>query len=524
MPGAICADLAASADIILHNAAVHGSVGAADAVAICGGMIAAVGESGELMRLSDDDTRVIDCGGRAVVPGIVDAHCHLFAAAAARNGVDCRPAAAPDVASALAALRTAAAQGNGWVRGYGYDDSPVGMGRRLNRYDLDAVTTQRPVRVEHRSGHACVLNSVGLAMAGIDRHTPAPPGGVIVRDGSGEPTGLLLEMGGWLRERMSERDGAAPPDGLRWLADRLLGYGITAVTDAGPDNGLERWQSFASAVNDGWLPLRVTMMVGFGRLGEMRRAGLGYGTAICDGMLTVGHAKIMLTASGGTLHPHPAELTEMVTAAHSKGFPVAIHAVERDAVVAAALALADATSLASPDGRIARDRIEHCAECPPDVLELVAESRAAVTVNTGFLHYDGERYRRTVDADLLPHLYPAGALAARGVPTALASDSPVVEPNPWAAMAAAVTRRSADRATIGGMGVPSVSAALGMHVAGGRIAVGRPADLAVVEPDPWAVPAAELAAVRAVATIVSGRVVIQCRSEIAAPPTQWQSA
>ncbi|MCE2501885.1 MAG: amidohydrolase family protein [Dehalococcoidia bacterium] len=500
--------MAASADIILHNAVVHGPVRTADAVVVSGGVIAAVGNSAELMRRAGDDTQVIDCGGRVVVPGIVDPHCHLFAAAAARNGVDCRPAAAPDVAAVIAALRTAAAQGTGWLRGYGYDDSPTGLGRHLNRHDLDAVATQVPVRVEHRSGHACVLNSVGLAQVGIGRDTPDPPGGVIVRDAAGDPTGLLLEMGGWLRERAGVRSGT-DKTALRRLAQRLLGYGITAATDAGPDNGLERWQSFIAVVGDGTLPLRLTMMVGFGHMDAIRQAGLSYGSAACDGMLTVGHAKIMLTASGGTLQPHPAELAEMVAEAHGLGFPVAVHAVERDAVVAAALALADAPSLELPDGRIAPDRIEHCAECPPDVLELVASSGAAVTVNAGFLHYDGERYRRTVAADLLPHLYPAGALAARGVPVALASDAPVVEPNPWAAMAAAVTRRSAEGESLGGVSVPSVADALGMHTNGERIAAGGPADLAVVEPDPLGAVVEELASVRAVVTVVGGRVVWQ---------------
>ena len=490
--------MATSADIILRDAVIHGAVGAADAVAICGGAIAAVGASGALLRLAGDDTQVIDCGGRAVVPGIIDPHCHLFAAAAARNGVDCRPASAPDVAAALAALRTAAAQGSGWVRGYGYDDSPVGLGRHLNRHDLDAVTTQRPVRVEHRSGHACALNSLGLAQAGIGRDTPDPPGGVIVRDAAGEPTGLLLEMDGWLRERAGVRSGADRA-ALRRLAELLLGYGITAATDAGPDNDLERWESFVTATGEGTLPLRVTMMVGFGHIDEMRRAGLGYGSASRHGMLTVGHAKIMLTAATGRLRPDPGELADMVAHAHDLGFPAAIHAIERDAIVAAALAIAENPA---PAGR---DRIEHCAECPPDVLELVAASGAAVTVNTGFLHYDGERYRRTVDADLRPHLYPAGALAARGVPTALASDAPVVEPNPWAAMAAAVTRRSADGAALGGVGVPSAAAALEMHTGGGRIAAGAPADLAVVEPDPQAAPWGALPGVRAVATVVGGQ-------------------
>ena len=496
-----------TADIILRDAVVYGAAGSADAVAVSGGLISALGQSAELMRLRGDGTQIIDCGGRAIVPGIVDPHCHLFAAAATLNGVNCRPAAVRDVPAVIAALRTAAVPGNGWVRGYGYDDSPLGLGRHLNRHDLDAVTTQRPVRVEHRSGHACVLNSAALTMMGIARATPDPPGGIIVRDAAGEPTGLLLEMGEWLRKRTDPRP-VSDPTVLRQLSQRLLAYGITAATDAGHDNGLERWQSFAEAIAGDVLPMRVAMMVGFGHIDEMLRAGLGYGATRCDGLLNIGPVKVMLTASGGTLHPHPAELAEMVKTAHGLGFPVAIHAVERDAVVAAALTLAETPSLQTAGDVIVRDRIEHCAECPPDVLDLVAESGAAVTVNTGFLHYDGERYRRTVAADLLPHLYPAGSLLARGAPTALASDAPVVEPNPWAAMAAAVTRRSAAGAALGGVGVPSVAAALAMHTGGRHIGPGAPADLAVVEPDPLAVPLEALPSVRAVVTIVRGRAAI----------------
>ena len=81
-----------------------------------------------------------------------------------------------------------------------------------------------------------------------------------------------------------------------------------------------------------------------------------------------------------------------------------------------------------------------------------------VVANPGFLHYDGERYRRTVDADLLPHLYPVGALVARGVPVALGSDAPVVDPNPWAAIAASMSRQSANGVHVGGIGVPTVAA------------------------------------------------------------------
>ena len=393
-------------------------------------------------------------------PGIVDAHCHVLATAATGRRVDCRPAATPDVDAIIDALRRAAATGDGWIRGYGYDDSPVGLGRHLTRHDLDRVSTAQPVRVDHRSGHACALNTRALTAVGIDRRTPDPPGGVIVRDKDGEPTGLLLEMSGWLRGRAGGSDDASDGQmeaGLKEFGDKLLGYGITAVVDAGPGNGLERWQYFHRINGDGTLSLRLTMMVGFDQLAEMRAAGLGYGATVNGGLLNVGHAKIMLTASTGVLRPDPARLSEMVAHAHQMGFPVAIHAVERDAVVASALAIGDSPPLVAEDGSRIRDRIEHCAECPPDVLELVAESGAMVVPNPGFLHYDGERYLRTVVADLMPHLYPVGAMVDRGIPTALGSDAPVIEPNPWASMAAAVSRRSAAGVDLGGVGIQSVA-------------------------------------------------------------------
>ena len=499
-----------SAEIVLLNGKFPAGEGNPTALAVAGGKVLAMGNDREIRRLETPRTTVLDCGGRTVIPGIVDAHCHVLAAAAAGRRVDCRPAATRDVDEIVAALRNSPASADAWIRGYGYDDSPVGLGRHLNRHDLDRVSTTRPVRVEHRSGHACVLNTCALASAGIDRRTPDPPGGVIARDNNGEPTGLLLEMGDWLRGRAGGSDEPSPgvmSDALRRFGNRMLAYGVTAVTDAGPSNSLERWRFFEAMTRNGTLPLRLTMMVGFDRLEGMQAAGLGYGTASNGGLLTVGHAKIMLTASTGQLRPDPNRLAEMVAHAHELGFPVAIHAVERDAIIAAALAIGDAPPVRAGDGSRVPDRIEHCAECPPDVLELVADSGAMVVPNPGFLHYDGERYLHTVATDLLPHLYPVAALADRRVPVALGSDAPVIEPNPWAAIAAAVSRQSAGGTDIGGKKTPSVAEALALHSGQRRIAPGMPADLAVVEPDPLMISPADLPAVRAAASIVAGRLV-----------------
>ena len=205
-------------------------------------------------------------------------------------------------------------------------------------------------------------------------------------------------------------------DALRDFGNRMLAYGITGATDAGPNNGLDRWRYFEVVTGDGTLPLRLTMMAGWDRLEQMREAGPGHGSTSNEGLLSVGHAKIMLTASTGQLRPHPDQLAQMVAHAHELGFPVAIHAVERDAVVASALAITDAPPVKSGTGSRPKDRIEHCGEGSPDVLELVAQSGAVVVANPGFLHYDGERYRSTVAADQSAASLPGGGVGLTGSP------------------------------------------------------------------------------------------------------------
>ena len=163
-----------SADILLVNGRVLTAAGSPTALAVADGKVLATGSESDIRRLVTKRTTILDCAGRAVIPGIVDAHCHVLASAAASLWVGCRPAATRDVSAIVEALRRAEPSPDNWVRGYGYDDSPVGLGRHLNRYDLDRVSTARPVRVEHRSGHACVLNSCGLAV-GRDRPSNTGP-------------------------------------------------------------------------------------------------------------------------------------------------------------------------------------------------------------------------------------------------------------------------------------------------------------------------------------------------------------
>ena len=497
----------------------------AEAVAVRGDTIVAAGGRAEAARLAGPDAKVIDCRGMCLVPGFIDAHCHLFATASSLQGLACGPDEVANIRELQAAIRQRAVtkpQG-GWIRGFGYDDLALEEERHPNRWDLDQAAPENPVRLDHRSGHAAALNSLALQLAGIHRDTPDPVDGVIERAAdSGEPTGLLLEMGPFLRQRLGRlRDERNADEGIARLGRLLLSYGITSVHDAGVNNSPDRWDAMANLQASGLLPCRVTMMAGAGHLAEFLSEGRRWGSG--DPCLRLGHVKIMLSLTTGAMQPDVAELGRIVGEAHRAGFPAAVHAVEEEAVAAAVQVFTESRSIS---GHLpARDRIEHCAECPPELAAQVGRSGAMVVTQPGFIFRHGHRYRHRVDPNLLDGLYPVSSLHRSGATVAFGSDAPVIDPNPWPAIYSAVTGLCGDgRTMLGEDGAParpsngvSVETALGMYtIAGayaegtqdlkGSIRPGKLADLALLDQDPIAADPASLKDVRPVMTIVGGRV------------------
>ena len=513
-------------DLVIVNANVltmDPSLPRAEAVAVVGERILAVGENEDIKRLTGPETRVIQGQGLTLLPGFIDSHIHVLSLARTTQELDCRP----DKASSIRAIAHRVFEWarivppGEWVRCFGYDHLALEESRHPTRYDLDAISPRHPVRLDHRSGHATVLNSLGLQMAGITADTSDPVAGVIQRDANGEPTGLLFEMSAFLSQRVdSGRSQNKMKQGVTAASRLLLSCGITSVQDAGPVNGLDRWQAFRELVDSQILQTRVTMMAGAGQLTDLLDAGLSWGFG--DSNLRLGHVKVMLTMTTGGLHPNLGELRKIAAGACQAGFPLAIHCVEQEAVASAAQVISELPS--RPRG-VPPHRIEHCSECPPGVLDAVQRSGAAVVTQPGFIHWNGPSYRKNVETALQPHLYPIGAIEDAGVPIAFGSDAPVINPNPWPAIYSAVTRKDHESQlfpeTSGG-GRVSVQSALRMYTLSGAesegtqadkgsITPGKLADMVLVDADPLTMDPEGLKDVKATLTIVGGRVALEGR-------------
>ncbi len=493
-------------------------------VAVRDGRIVSIGPAEAASSAQGPKTRVFDCQGYTLIPGFVDAHCHILAFANRLSATYCGPEKASsipqlvnEIAQGSSGDRSRKWDGRGWIRAFGYDEYYLEERRHPTRWELDRVSCTHPVRLDHRTGHGMVLNSFAMDLLHITKDTPDPVDGVIQRDEvSGEPTGVLLEMGPWVRERVGHNH--SEDEARKWaeLASQYsISMGITTLQDATATNGFKQWELFADLRRSGCLVPRLNMMVGAG----CTSAAEGYAMrSNGDAGLRLGATKIMVTLTTGALQPSEEELRELVLKEHTQGSQVAVHAVEAEAVEAVADALLYAQAVdPRPD---ARHRIEHCSECPPHVLDKVAAAGAVVVTQPGFIYDAGDRYSGLAESRILPHLYPIASLAAVGVPIGAGSDAPVTYPDPMASIYAAVTRRTRTGNALGpGQGV-SVEDALKMHTWGGAYACfeehlkgvvkeGYLADFVLLDQDPTIVNSGALRDIRTVMTVVGGEVVWQ---------------
>lgn len=438
-------------------------------IRIRGGLVADIG-----VLAPGEGEVVVEAGGGLLLPGLHDHHVHVAATAAAMASVKCGPPEVTDEAGLAAALGV---PGEGWLRGIGYHESVTG--RLIDRHWLDAVAPQRPVRVQHRTGRMWVFNSVALERLFA---TDLPPSAGLDRQ-----TGRLFDDDGWLRRALG---GVAPS--FAAVGAAYARFGVTGVSEMSPGNDDIFAAHFASERARGALPQRVLMA---GKL-ELGQSGL-------DAGLTLGAVKI---------HLHEAQLPDfdavvaLIEAAHGRGRVVAVHCVTLAELVFTLAALREA-------GVMLGDRIEHASVTPDEQLEEISALRLAVVVQPNFVAERGDEYLADILPEDWPHLYRLRAFTTAGVAMAGGSDTPFGAADPWAAMAAAVSRKTRRRQALGVKEALTPEEALGLFLADpvelGRtrcVEVGAPADLCLLA-RPWREAREGLAADLVKATFIGGRLV-----------------
>ena len=342
-----------------HVVTVDSAKPEAEAVAMAGDRILAVGTNAEVRRLVTSRTQVIDARGRLVIPGFIEGHGHLLGLGDTKRQLDLTTARTWDEIVARVAAAARAMPRGAWIIGHGWHQEkwdrppvPIVEGNPVHA-SLSAASPNNPVLLAHASGHASFVNAVALRLAGIANATRDPAGGEIVRDASGAATGLLRESAQNLVERAHERARAGLTRAQREEESRelvalaaadALSKGVTSFHDAGAS--FEQIDVFRKLATERKLPLRLYSMVrgeSFARMDSLldryRMSGYGNGYLTVraikrqvDGALGSHGAWLLepyadLPRSTGLALEQPESLERVAALARKHGYQLATHAI-----------------------------------------------------------------------------------------------------------------------------------------------------------------------------------------------------
>ena len=523
-----------SADLIVVGGRVWtGVIGAplAEAVAVSGERIVAIGPRARIEALAGPATRRIDAGGGFVTPGFVDAHVHFIDGGFQLASVQLRDAATPEEFVRRVAAHAARLPAGAWLLGGNWDHQLWG-GTLPHRQWIDAVTPDRPVFLSRLDGHMALANSAALAAAGIDAATAEVPGGEIVRDARGRPTGILKD------NAMALVWQAVPPPTPEQTAAAIeraqrhaLAHGVTTVHHMGSWSDLE---AFRAARRDGRLHVRVHACVPLSTWTRLREfvAEQGRGDiwlrhdclkGFVDGSLG-SHTAAFLEPyadagdSRGLLVNDLSQLADWILGADAARLRVIVHAIG-DRAIRRLLDIYE--QVAARNGpRDRRFRIEHAQHIHPQDLPRFGALGVIASVQPYHAIDDGRWAERVIGRERARTTYAFRALLDTGATLAFGSDWTVAPLSPVEALYAAVTRRTLDGAHPDGwlpeqrIGVEEALRAttVGGALAGfeehlkGTLEEGKLADIVILDADPFAIPPERLRRLQVRTTIVGGRV------------------
>lgn len=515
-----------------------------EAVAVKDGVILACGSRADVEKLAGPDTERVDLAGSTMLPGFYDAHSHFVEVGTGRliySNVNCPPYGPveriQDVLDILREKAERTPKGKS-VIGAGYDQNIIAEHRHLTRVDLDQVSTEHPVICDYVTSHFMYVNSMALRIAGIDRNTPDPQGGVIRRDEQGEPTGVLEETAVdliWYKDELGflgTRDEKIR--GLKEATDYYAARGYTTANQ-GLVGDAEIMQE---GEKQGYLGIRCTLWSApepaakYAKENVKSEGNMFFmtgGKEFQDGSIGCGTA--YLTKPYYTKLPDRSadycgspvwsreELTELVKKVHNAGAQMHIHC-NGDAAIDDVLYAYEQAQLENPCPD-PRHVVVHAQMSRMDQLEKMKELGVTPTFYVPTLYPNGDIFESTyLGPERCEHVDPIKTAMDMGLHPTVHTDCPVMPPDPLTSIWTAVTRKAKSGAVIGQTERLSVYEALLASTINaayqskqedlvGTIEPGKWADFVVLDRNPLQVDADDIPNLKILKTIVGGRCVYQ---------------
>jgi predicted amidohydrolase YtcJ len=548
----VSATASANAQAFASLVLVHGHIWTenpaqpeAEAIAIDGNRVLQVGTSAEILRLAGPTSRVIDLHGRRVVPGFNDAHVHFVDSGQGLAGVQLRTAASQAEFRRRMASFAQSQPENAWIVDGEWDHERWTPAVLPTHQLIDDVTAHNPVFVERLDGHMGLANALAMKIAGVDRNTPEIPGGVIVRDEAGNPTGMFKDSAMTLITRV------IPPLSLEQTEAATLAaqqeaarHGVTSVQGMAGTNddtsGPSRLRAYQSLARQGRVNIRISENL---RLLDWKfLAGAGVQAGFHDDFIQVGGLKAFadggLGASTAWLFaPYddspansglasdelqkPEQMYADIKAADQAGLQIAIHAIGDRANHTILDFYQRVEQENGPRDR--RLRIEHAQHLAPNDIPRFAQLHVIASMQPYHAIDDGRWAQKRLGAERMHDSYVFRSLLDSGAMLAFGSDWPVAPMDPIMGIYAAVTRRTLDDRNPGGW-IPeqkiSVAEAVHAYTVGsayaqfdekikGSLEPGKLADLVVLSRDIFHIDPVEIQNARVDLTICDGRIVYE---------------